>query len=276
MEKMDGFLENIADFSLKDRVRIIIDQINDENSRAILDCGCGDGLYILAAREILNKKVFGLDIDKNNIKKIKERFGNDVDLVIADIDMIPFKRETFDKIICSEVIEHVRDDKEAVLELQEILKKNGHLMLTVPNRNYPFFWDPVNKFFETFFSLHFRSGFFSGIWGGGHRRLYSIDHLERITSGTNLEKVKTSMVTHFCFPFNHNILYTMRYFMDNKLISSEMTSSMDKMNVEEKDENETSPIKKLFGMLNEFSKKNIDLPTSASSVSIFMMFKKVG
>jgi ubiquinone/menaquinone biosynthesis C-methylase UbiE len=45
---------------------------------------------------------------------------------------MPFKDGTFDKIICSEVLEHVVDDEEGVRELVRVLKDGGVLAVSVP------------------------------------------------------------------------------------------------------------------------------------------------
>ena len=49
-----------------------------------------------------------------------------------DIQSLNFSADYFDLIICSHVLEHVEDDKKAILELWRVCKKGGALMVLVP------------------------------------------------------------------------------------------------------------------------------------------------
>lgn len=55
--------------------------------------------------------------------------------VIADCEGLPFKDNSFDKIVMIEVIEHIEKDNLAISELARVLKQNGRLFLTTPNGN---------------------------------------------------------------------------------------------------------------------------------------------
>ncbi|MEA3346992.1 MAG: methyltransferase domain-containing protein [Candidatus Auribacterota bacterium] len=50
--------------------------------------------------------------------------------VVGDIFKLPFKSESFDSVLCSEVLEHTKDPKQAVKEIYRVLKKNGKLYIT--------------------------------------------------------------------------------------------------------------------------------------------------
>lgn len=52
--------------------------------------------------------------------------------VVSDITSIPLPDESFDAVMCTEVIEHVPDPIKAIEELQRLLKKGGSLILTAP------------------------------------------------------------------------------------------------------------------------------------------------
>ena len=57
--------------------------------------------------------------------------------VKMDIHKIPFDKETFDAVLCNHVLEHVENDKAALLEINRILKPGGWAILQVP------FFSPV-------------------------------------------------------------------------------------------------------------------------------------
>jgi SAM-dependent methyltransferase len=52
--------------------------------------------------------------------------------VRLDITRIPFRRASFDAVVCSHVLEHVRDDREAMRELNAVLRPGGQAIIQVP------------------------------------------------------------------------------------------------------------------------------------------------
>lgn len=107
-----------------------------------LDAGCGDGRH---SWEVYNKKqapIVAFDIDTVCIKKNKymldslkqqrEIKGN-YHLLIANVTKLPFKDGSFSKIICSEVLEHIPDDKTALKELIRVMRKDGAIGISVPH-----------------------------------------------------------------------------------------------------------------------------------------------
>lgn len=57
---------------------------------------------------------------------------NRIDYLMADLHFLPF-REKFDMIICSEVLEHLCNDKTMLVALLSILRDGGFLIITLPN-----------------------------------------------------------------------------------------------------------------------------------------------
>ncbi|MBI2613672.1 MAG: class I SAM-dependent methyltransferase [Candidatus Levybacteria bacterium] len=92
-----------------------------------LDAGCGTGLILRK----LPKGTMGIDINPRNIKKAKKHAPN-AKVILADIEKLPFKKETFSTIFSTEVIEHQPDPKPTVTELLRVLKKGGILIGSVP------------------------------------------------------------------------------------------------------------------------------------------------
>lgn len=57
--------------------------------------------------------------------------------VKMDIHQIPFAENTFDAVLCNHVLEHVRDDIQAMREINRVLKPGGFAILQIP------FFNPV-------------------------------------------------------------------------------------------------------------------------------------
>jgi SAM-dependent methyltransferase len=106
----------------------------------LLDAGCGEGRHTFHCFRS-NCSILGMDLDKKSLLKArwvlgemkKRGDGNGRVLFLrGDALEFPFRTGTFDKIICAEVIEHVRDDRLGVAELARILKTGGKIAITVP------------------------------------------------------------------------------------------------------------------------------------------------
>jgi len=103
----------------------------------VLDAGCGDGaLAGLIAKE-LTARVTGIDTAPQSIELAKQEFakrGLNGEFHLIDGYEYPFGDETFSAIVCSEVIEHVREPKKMLLEMWRLLAPGGILVVTTPIR----------------------------------------------------------------------------------------------------------------------------------------------
>jgi SAM-dependent methyltransferase len=107
-----------------------------------LDAGCGNGRH---SWEVYNKNhcpVVAFDIDAVCVKKNKymldslkeqKEIKGSYHLLTANVTKLPFKDGSFDKIICSEVLEHIPEDRIAVEELIRVLRKDGAIGISVPH-----------------------------------------------------------------------------------------------------------------------------------------------
>ncbi len=58
--------------------------------------------------------------------------SNDPDVVIGPIESMPFADESFDSALCNAVLEHVENAELGIRELARVVRKGGHLVVTVP------------------------------------------------------------------------------------------------------------------------------------------------
>jgi 2-polyprenyl-3-methyl-5-hydroxy-6-metoxy-1,4-benzoquinol methylase len=110
------------------RVRKIYDFVEGDK---ILDIGCGDGT-ISAHLLGRNKEVAGVDISKKAIVTARKR-GIDACVCNVESQDLPFKSHYFDCVIAGEIIEHLFDTDAFIDKCKRVLKKNGVLIITVPN-----------------------------------------------------------------------------------------------------------------------------------------------
>jgi len=113
----------------------------------ILEDGCGVGSYLKRLDEQAALAV-GLEVEYD---RAREAHSKGPAVVGGVGEFLPFPPETFDLLLSHEVLEHVQDDRQAVMEIIRVLKPGGRLILFVPNRGYPFethgfYWKDVYHF----------------------------------------------------------------------------------------------------------------------------------
>lgn len=101
-----------------------------------LDLGCGTGIFtIWLAKQGLD--VTGIDLSSEMLAKAREKAQRQ-DLAIhwiqADINRLPFERETFDLVIGNIVLEFVENPEKVVAEALRVLKKDGRLVIGLINK----------------------------------------------------------------------------------------------------------------------------------------------
>jgi len=104
----------------------------------LLDAGCGEGRHCFGALE-RGARVLGLDLDHASLKAAAgglrtrgEALRSLGAMLQGDTFALPFRDESFDKVICAEVMEHVHDFRGAARELARVTKPGGRLAITIP------------------------------------------------------------------------------------------------------------------------------------------------
>lgn len=142
----------------------LVNFIRNEKKGLVLNLGCGTGKHTVILQN-LGFNVISLDSDENCAREVK-KISNCV--VIGDASLLPFKKSVFDKLICIDVLEHVKNDIGCLEEIKNTVKKGGTIIISIPMKNYPFLYDPVNKMRMW---LGMKPGNF-GLYAWGHQRLY--------------------------------------------------------------------------------------------------------
>lgn len=115
-----------------------------EKEGSVLDVGCGTGA-LFASLRLKRSITVGVDIFQPDLIKAT-RYGAYSDLVIADVRFLPFKRKSFENVLCSEVIEHLPKEEghKLVTSLETIAKR--FVVLTTPVGFYPQKASPDNPY----------------------------------------------------------------------------------------------------------------------------------
>ncbi len=103
----------------------------------ILDVGCGNGALVTLPIAEAGYNILGIDLDPDSID-IAQRLsaGTKAEFRVCTLEALP--SESFDFVICSEVLEHITEYNEFISELYRVAKKNATIFITVPNGWGPF------------------------------------------------------------------------------------------------------------------------------------------
>ena len=114
------------------RREIILKLLNPliSDGMKILDIGCSNGSLINKINFNKSLDIHGIDISSKAIKYSKIKGIRNTQIMNAD--KLKFKDKEFDIIIASDVLEHIENDSEALLEWKRVLKDNGFAIIFVP------------------------------------------------------------------------------------------------------------------------------------------------
>jgi len=158
----ERFVPGITDQTALDhfnRYYFVINQI-DLSDKTVLDLASGEGYGsdLLACH---SKQVFGVDISDEVIEHAKSKYiKNNLTFLTGSADNIPLLDDTIDVFVSFETIEHHEHHKEMMSEIKRVLKKDGILIISSPDKlNYtdtPNFYNPFHVkelYYEEFRTL---------------------------------------------------------------------------------------------------------------------------
>lgn len=122
VERWDQFCHGFQ--SLVDKIR------GYKSGGALLDVGTGVGALLHVARES------GFAVRGVELSSWASRFARDekgLDVICGTLEEAAFRAETFDVVVVNHVLEHVPDPAALLREARRILKKDGLLVLGIPN-----------------------------------------------------------------------------------------------------------------------------------------------
>ncbi len=159
----------------------------------ILDIGCGSGRHTCEAYRRREVVAIGSDLSFDDVREavdrlryhdaLEEHGGGAWGVLVSDIKSLPFKDNSFDNVVCSEVLEHIPDDKKAISEIIRVLKPGKTLVVSVP-RYMPerICWALSDEYYNA---------------NQGHVRIYKKKELVRA--------LETAGAAHFYSHFAHSI-----------------------------------------------------------------------
>lgn len=132
-------------FTTEDWIRILKEQadstreyrhdlyrkVDIQSRKTILDVGCGTGVITADIASLAKGGVTGIDIDSAKLEQAKAIVPDRVNLAIADVLELPFRDNTFDLVVFSAVLVHVKDQQKAMHEMARVTQKGGIVLATL-------------------------------------------------------------------------------------------------------------------------------------------------
>lgn len=170
---------------------ILLNLVEGGNYQKILDIGTGTGyLAFPLSEEYPTAVVYGIDIAENIIEKnnelVKEKGISNLFFQAFDGLKYPFVEESFDLIVTRYAFHHFPNVKEAICQINKLLRKGGRVLVSDPMRNK----DDKNKVIDEYMKVK----------KDGHIQFYSESEAEELFLDSGLTKEK-QVVTNMKFPF---------------------------------------------------------------------------
>ncbi|OGE80348.1 MAG: hypothetical protein A2826_02740 [Candidatus Doudnabacteria bacterium RIFCSPHIGHO2_01_FULL_43_23] len=115
------------------RQKYIVKYLGVRPEDDVIDLGCGAGHLLEALPTAAN--LTGIDFSDFSLELARKRLGNKAQLVKGDVTALPeyLSERKFDKIACSEVIEHVVEPKRVIEEIFKIAANDSIIVISIPN-----------------------------------------------------------------------------------------------------------------------------------------------
>lgn len=151
----------------------------DDGDR-VLDLGCGEGRHVINMYLHAKVTAVGVDLSHSDLLTTQARFApfaqehdaKQFYLQQADASCLPFADASFEKIVCSEVLEHIENYPAVLREIHRVLKPNGIFAVSVP-RAWP---EKICWWFSDAYHEN----------PGGHIRIFNAQILRREIESYNL------------------------------------------------------------------------------------------
>ncbi len=140
--RFQDFFENEKYVTLKNhlynyllRKRAVEKAMRDEEKELVLETGSGISPVLTSWEDVVYT-----DISASALDMLMKIHGKG-QYIVADAMNLPFKDQSFSHVISSEVLEHLKDDRKALLNIARVTKPNGVLIVTFPHRHFYFSHD---------------------------------------------------------------------------------------------------------------------------------------
>jgi SAM-dependent methyltransferase len=103
--------------------------------KTVLDLASGEG-YGAHLMSSVAAQVFGIELCPEAVAHAQSRYhGNNLEFLVGSCTVLPIADDSIDLVVSFETIEHIRDQDEMLDEIRRVLKPDGSLLLSTPDRD---------------------------------------------------------------------------------------------------------------------------------------------
>lgn len=140
--------------------RMLMEAVTDSLEAApgwlVLDAGCGTGNHLARIMHTQpGVKAVGIDFSPAMLHRARAKLGKEQGVILQEANLnhlLPFPEETFDAVICVNVLYAVQEPALLLHEIHRVLKEGGRLVLVTPSfqpKMSHIFREHVNRLRET-------------------------------------------------------------------------------------------------------------------------------
>lgn len=139
-ERLETFIYSRDTIEHLHRYAITFEIIKGKN---VLDIASGEG-YGSHLMSRFARNVSGVDIDNESVELAAKKYkSHNLNYKQGSATQIPFDDNTFDVVVSFETIEHIAEHNQMIIEIKRVLKKDGVLIISTPDKMY---YSDVRKF----------------------------------------------------------------------------------------------------------------------------------
>jgi ubiquinone/menaquinone biosynthesis C-methylase UbiE len=132
-ERLESFIFSRDAIDHLHRYALVVPYVTD---KVVLDIACGEG-YGSNLMSEKAKLVYSVDIDSGAIAAAKLKYkNNNLDFIVGSAAQIPIENHSVDVVVSFETIEHHDQHNEMMAEIKRVLKPNGLLIISTPDKLY--------------------------------------------------------------------------------------------------------------------------------------------
>ncbi len=166
-----------------DRPRTELIDLIRETPDQIFEIGCSTGATGMAIKQKFpDVKYIGMDSDKESAGIAQTRLD---EVIVSDIDSVQlntfgFKKESFDLIICADILEHLYDPWKILFELRDYLTPDGKVIASIPNVQY------INNIINLL-NGNWKYDVNGGLLDTTHIRFFTLNEIVKMFKGTGYD-----------------------------------------------------------------------------------------
>ncbi len=115
------------------RVQAVLAFLDAGSGDCVMEIGCGAGVVL---EQIPAGKLLGLDLSSTILPKARRRLRHrGASLLQANAEQLPFASNQFDKLVCTELLEHTLEPGNVIREMARVATAGALIVITVPNES---------------------------------------------------------------------------------------------------------------------------------------------